>query len=130
LKACDRRRSGCKGWNDATGFELDSQPVHLFKAIVQRSDVGTCIYEVDVEVLVIVLFKLFAIHNKRLHFKTIDVLFKLVSQLLRIESCFRSLDLVDVDISISVSFLVLLIDLGFNLISFLIIRDERLYFNS
>jgi hypothetical protein len=81
-----------------------------------------------VKVLVVVLFKLFAIHNKRLHFETIDVLLKLVSQLLRIESCFRLLGLVDFEISVSL--LVLLIDLGFNLISFLIIGDERLDFNS
>ena len=80
------------------------------------------------EVLIVVLFKLFAIHNKRIHFETIDVLFKLVSQLLRIESCFRLLGLVDFEISVSL--LVLLIDLGFNLISFLIIGDERLDFNS
>jgi hypothetical protein len=81
-----------------------------------------------VEVLVVILFKLFAIHNKRLHFETIDVLFKLISQLLRIESCFRLYGLVEVDIILSL--FVLLIDLGFNLISFLIIGDERLDFNS
>lgn len=74
------------------------------------------------EVLVIVLLKLFTIHSKAFQFLTVDMLFECFFQLLWIKSCFRLLNL----LGICISLLVLLIDLSFNLICLLVIGDEWL----
>ena len=52
-----------QGWHNATCLQLYCDPVHWVKLVVSGSAVAHCINGINVEVLVIILLKLFWVDN-------------------------------------------------------------------
>lgn len=75
------------------------------------------------EVGIVILFELFALHCETFQLRAINVLLELLSNLLRVEGGLRFL------LRLCLSLLVLFVDLSLDLVRFLVVRDEILYFD-
>ena len=69
MKSSNTGGGGSEGRHNSAGFEFGGDPVELIKFVVEGSKVSHGIDEVDVTILIVILFELFSLHY---HFLPVD----------------------------------------------------------